>query len=175
LEWEPLLAQIVPGKMIHIVTDGDARPNPSAAGWGALIRQNKKCTWFYGHYDCASKNAMEFHAVTEALCILPEGMNAWISTDSGYTKTGITEWMCNWPKSGCRTGKGTPVVNKSLWQALTDAADRHVGIEWSWVKAHSGLLLNEWADMLATGGLFNILRPNGAHQLVVKTDEDTNE
>jgi hypothetical protein len=31
-------------KVVHIVTDGEARPNPAAAGWGALVRQNKAFT-----------------------------------------------------------------------------------------------------------------------------------
>jgi ribonuclease HI len=27
-------------KMVHIITDGGARPNPGAAGWGVLMRQS---------------------------------------------------------------------------------------------------------------------------------------
>jgi hypothetical protein len=50
-------------KMTHVATDGGARPNPGSAGWGALIRQNSRCTYNWGHYDTATSNAMELMAV----------------------------------------------------------------------------------------------------------------
>jgi hypothetical protein len=46
------------------------------------------------------------------------------------------------------------VANEELWKALIKAAAPHTGVEWSWVKAQSGLLLNECADTLATRGVF---------------------
>jgi hypothetical protein len=49
-------------KMVHVVTDG-ARPDPGAAGWGAVILQNK-----------ATNNTMEPSAVMEILSFLPPGM-----------------------------------------------------------------------------------------------------
>jgi ribonuclease HI len=91
--WEQFRAQLVHDKMVHMATDSGAEPNPVAAGWGALIRQNGKVTWFWGHYDHATNNAMELRAVTEMLTVLPEGMYVWVSTDSAYVKKGITEWM----------------------------------------------------------------------------------
>jgi ribonuclease HI len=45
-------------------------------------------------------------------------------------------------------------------------------IEWSWVKAHSGILLNECADTLATKGVNN--EPSqGLVQYLVPIGEDT--
>jgi ribonuclease HI len=45
-------------------------------------------------------------------------------------------------------------------------------IEWSWVKAHSGILLNECADILATKGVFN--EPTQSLvQFLVPIGEDT--
>jgi ribonuclease HI len=35
------------------------------------------------------------------------------------------------------------VVNKSLWLALETAVARHAGVNFTWVKAHSGLVHNE--------------------------------
>jgi hypothetical protein len=40
-------------------------------------------------------------------------------------------------------------------QALMSAVTRIRKIESSWVKGHSGVLLSEWADMLATKGVMN--------------------
>jgi hypothetical protein len=49
---------------------------------------------------------------------------------------------------------------------------RHGKIEWSWVKAHSGILLNECGDMLATKRVNN--EPSqGQVQFLVPIDEDT--
>jgi hypothetical protein len=45
------------------------------------------------------------------------------------------------------------VANKSLWVALDAAVARHKRIEFTWVKAHSGILHNEVADTLATRGV----------------------
>jgi ribonuclease HI len=47
-------------------------------------------------------------------------------------------------------------------------------IEWSWVKGHSGILLNERADMLATKGVNNE-QPPALVQHLVPMGEDTNE
>jgi hypothetical protein len=41
------------------------------------------------------------------------------------------------------------------------------------VTAHSGLLLNECADLLATRGIFNQAPPNGTPQTVTVVGEDT--
>jgi hypothetical protein len=38
------------------------RPNPGNAGWGAIIRQNGKFAWTFGHCSRATNNAMELLA-----------------------------------------------------------------------------------------------------------------
>jgi hypothetical protein len=48
IEWSELPAALEQDKMVQIVADGGARPNPGPAGWGALIRQNGRCTWNWG-------------------------------------------------------------------------------------------------------------------------------
>jgi ribonuclease HI len=93
---------------------------------------------------------MEIRAVVEVLRILPEIMHVLISTDSTYVKGSIMEWMGHRIKRGWRTGNGTPVANKALWQQSIETLKKHSRIEWSWVKVDSGILLNECADMLAT-------------------------
>jgi hypothetical protein len=66
------------------------------------------------------------------------------------------------------------VANKSLWLALDAAVALHRRIEFTWVKAHSGILHNEVADTLATRGV-----KGGTHcpidwfnQLPADTEED---
>jgi hypothetical protein len=45
------------------------------------------------------------------------------------------------------------VANKSLWMALNAEIARHRAVEFSWVKAHIGITLNEIADARTTRGV----------------------
>jgi ribonuclease HI len=96
---------------------------------------------------------MELSAVIAALSFLPQGMIVSISTDSKYVQKGITEWIHSWKRNGCENGKKAPGANKSLWMELDSEIDRHRNVEFSWVKAHSGISHNEIADQLATRGV----------------------
>jgi ribonuclease HI len=114
VEWDEFAAGLERDKMVHIITDGGARPNPGAAGWGVLMRQSGKYTEDWGHWDMASNNAMEILAVTEALANIPDDMHVWIMTDSAYVKNGITQWVSNWIRNGWKNSSGARVSNKSL-------------------------------------------------------------
>jgi hypothetical protein len=59
------------------------------------------------------------------------------------SRRGITEWLPGWVRNKWRNSNKTPVANKTLWQKLLEMVRRHRKIEWSWVKARSGILLNE--------------------------------
>jgi ribonuclease HI len=145
--------QIDTGKMVTMTTDGGANPNPGPAGWGVLIRQNGKFLCLWKHYPKASNNFMELSAVIAGLSYLPSWMTIWLSTDSQYVQKGINEWMPKWKRNGWRNSKKAWVANKSLWLDLETVIARHRCIEFTWVKAHSGLLHNEIADTLATCGV----------------------
>jgi ribonuclease HI len=161
-------------KMVHIVTDGGARPNQGPAGWGALISQNGRCTWNWGHWDHALNNAMELAAVVEALSVLPEQMYVWVMTDSAYVKNGITQWLPNWIANKWQNSQGNRVANKTLWEKSMEKVQRMKRVEWSWMKAHNGRLLNECADTLATKGVKNEPRSSPA-QFVRVVGEDTDK
>jgi ribonuclease HI len=100
-----------------------------------------------------NNNAMEVSAVIEGLTFLPLGMMVWVSVDSQNVQKGLTEWMPNWKRNGWKNSKKARVANKSLWVTLDAAIALHRHVEFSWVKAHSGLLHNEIADTLATRGV----------------------
>ncbi|MEC8978464.1 MAG: RNase H family protein, partial [Pseudomonadota bacterium] len=56
--------------------------------------------------------------------------------------------LAQWQRRGWKKADNKPVKNADLWQALLKAASPH-GIEWRWVKGHSGVLENERVDQLA--------------------------
>jgi hypothetical protein len=99
-------------------------------------------------------------------------MHAWVSTDSLYVKKRITEWLPGWTRNNWRNSNGAAVANKTLWQALLGMVGRMRKIKWSWVKAQSGILLNECADILRTKGVANE-QPPALVQYLVPMGEDT--
>jgi ribonuclease HI len=145
--------QIQVAKMITLTTDGGARPNPGPAGWGVLVRQNKKFLCRWKHYPRASNKVMELSAVLAGLTFLPPNMVVWVSTDSQYVRKGINDWMPTWKRNRWKNSNKAGVANKSLWMALDAEIARHRTVQFSWVKAHSGIVLNEIEDTLATRGV----------------------
>jgi ribonuclease HI len=145
--------QIDTEKMITMTTDGGANPNPGPAGWGVLVRQNGKFLCLWKAYPRASNNVMEISAVIAGPNYLPANMIVWLSTDSQYVQKGVTEWMPRWKRNGWKNSKKAGVANKSLWLSLDSAIERHRRVEFTWVKAHSGLIHNEISDTLATRGV----------------------
>ena len=77
-----------------------------------------------------------------------------VNTDSQYVKKGITEWIDGWIKNNWRTSAKKDVLNKDLWQELKAEVDRlkntGVKITFKYVAGHSGIPLNERADVIAT-------------------------
>jgi ribonuclease HI len=86
---------------------------------------------------------MEISAVIAGLNYLPPEMVIWLSTHSQYVQKGVTERMPKWKRNGWRNSKKAGVANKSLWLGLEAAIARHLRVEFTWVKAHSGILHNE--------------------------------
>lgn len=77
-----------------------------------------------------------------------------VCTDSQYVKKGITEWIDGWIKNNWRTSARKDVLNKDLWQDLKKEVDRlkdsGIKITFKYVPGHSGVALNERADVIAT-------------------------
>lgn len=135
----------------HVYTDGGARPNPGAGGWGAvLLRPGREPEELSGGEPRTTNNRMELTAAIRALEALDEGEGAVVHTDSAYVRNGITKWLPGWVARGWKR-KGGAVENEDLWRRLASLdADREV--TWKWVKGHSGNRWNERADTLATEG-----------------------
>ena len=148
--------------MITIYTDGSSRGNPGPGGWAAIImlddssksqitNSKSQIVEIGGREDHTTNNKMELTAAIEALKFLTPYslLPTTIFTDSEYVMKGITLWVHNWQKKGWRTAAKKPVLNQELWQellAVTEGKD----ISWKYVAGHSGIPLNERADVIAT-------------------------
>jgi ribonuclease HI len=118
-----------------IFTDGSCLKNPKGpGGWAFTLIENGKQWTMSGGESSTTNNRMELMAVIEALDFAQENEYA-IHTDSELTIK-------------CATGVYKRKANKDLWDEY-DRVLRSRKINWVWVKAHNGNLLNEYVDRLA--------------------------
>ena len=134
--------------MIKIYTDGSCLNNPGNGGWAAIINDNDEIIKISGGEKNTTNNKMELMAPINALKKINKDKKVEIYTDSKYVKLGITEWIHKWTKNNWQTSKKEDVKNKELWIELFELT-KSFEINWIWVKAHSGNLLNEEVDSLA--------------------------
>ena len=134
--------------MIKIYTDGSCLNNPGNGGWAAIINDNDQIIKISGGEKNTTNNRMELIAPINALKKIDKDKKVEIYIDSKYVKLGITEWIHKWTKNNWQTSKKEDVKNKELWIELFELT-KSFEINWIWVKAHSGNLLNEEVDSLA--------------------------
>jgi ribonuclease HI len=134
--------------MIKIYTDGSCLNNPGKGGWAAIINDNGTIMRISGNQKDTTNNKMELAAPINALKKINNKDKIEIYTDSKYVKLGITEWIHKWSKNNWQTSKKENVKNKELWIELFELS-KSFEINWIWVKAHSGNLLNEEVDLMA--------------------------
>ncbi len=146
MDCEPPAAE---GRVVEIWTDGGCKPNPGPGGWGAILRFRDSERELSGAEPVTTNNRMELTAACAALEALTRPCQVALHTDSEYLRNGITRWSTGWVRRGWKNAAGDPVANMDLWRRLLDAAARH-RIDWRWVRGHSGDVMNERCDVLAT-------------------------
>lgn len=137
---------------VVIYTDGACRGNPGPGGWGVVLRYQGNLKTLNGFDPETTNNRMELTAVIEGLRALTRSCDIELHTDSKYVMQGVNEWLSNWKRNGWKTTAKKPVKNIDLWQQLDDEVTRHE-IDWNWVKGHSGVEDNEFADQLANAAI----------------------
>ncbi|QEL54384.1 ribonuclease HI [Chromobacterium paludis] len=141
---------------VELYTDGACKGNPGPGGWGALLRYKGKEKELFGGERGTTNNRMEIMAVIQGLSALNRPCRVVVYTDSQYVQKGISEWIHGWKARGWKTAAKEPVKNADLWQLLDDARNRHLEVEWRWVKGHAGHEFNERADQLANKGVESV-------------------
>ena len=137
---------------VTIYSDGGADPNPGPGGWAVILVHDNtgRRKEVSGGEPHTTNNRMELTAAVMALEALKDRCTVTFYSDSSYLVQGMTRWAKGWEKNGWRRGKKKePLENDDLWKLLWQLKDKH-DIEWHWVKGHSGNILNERADQLAT-------------------------
>ena len=133
-------------KRIH--TDGACRGNPGPGGWAWASGVEEYASGAAAH---TTNQRMEVFAVIEALRENAEGPVEIVSDSSYVVKCFNEKWHVGWLRRGWKNSTGKPVANRDLWEelfALALHAPRP--ITFSWVKGHSGDVMNDFVDQLAT-------------------------
>lgn len=138
---------------IVVFTDGASKRNPGPGGWGVVIvTPDGHVTELGGGATLTTNNKMELTGAIRALAHVRglEGPLA-VYTDSTYVIQGIESWVHNWKRRGWKTATGGDVLNRELWEELSDlaAARPRRSIAWHYVRGHSGIPGNERVDEIA--------------------------
>ncbi len=152
---------------VTIYTDGACWPNPGPGGWGYVVYAgDAEIGAAYGSAPGTTSNRMELAAAAESLNALSGRCMVLLRTDSRYLRSGITSWLPRWRRNGWVNRVGEPVKNRDLWQWIDQLTRRHE-VKWEWVRGHSGIAGNEYADQLAERGAAQARADGGASGPVV--------
>ena len=153
-----------PEKKLSIYTDGAARGNPGAGGYGVVLIWGDTMKELSAGYRLTTNNRMELLAVIAALKALKKtNVPVTIYTDSQYVLNSVEKkWLDNWIKTDFRGGK----KNKDLWTEYYHLA-KNFSIKFIWVKGHAENFYNNRCDELATAAADgrNLLIDEGYEQL----------
>lgn len=138
---------MTPSAVPVVFTDGACSGNPGPGGWAWAESTSRYESGFEGH---TTNQRMELMAVLKALEANPGRLS--IVSDSTYVVNCFKQrWWRGWRAKGWRNAKGEPVANQDLWRPLIEQMiDVRPGeVEISWVKGHSGDVMNDLVDRLA--------------------------
>jgi ribonuclease HI len=180
---------------ITIYTDGSARPNPGAAGYGfcAVLENGDKYSGggpiavHNGTNNIAEILAVPF-SVLQIRKLFSNISNIIIKSDSQYVIKCIL-LIPRWKAIGWIGSTGTPVANVEIWKFLdkviTEVKNDGIEFDFEWVRGHNGIDGNEIADVNANKGreiavklnsILNFeLSDNHFIDFIPNVNEDSNE
>lgn len=139
--------------MTSLFTDGACSGNPGPGGWACIVATaDGRVVELAGREEPTTNNRMELGGIIAGLRAVADAPGpVLVHTDSTYAIEGITKWILGWKRRGWTTASNEPVKNEDLWRTLDAlvAARGRGGVEWRWVKGHSGHDANERCDELA--------------------------
>lgn len=138
---------------VFVYTDGACSGNPGPGGWGALLIYKGHEKTLSGYEEDTTNNRMELTAAIKGLQALTRPCHVVLTTDSRYVQQGIMNWLEGWIRKNWKTANNKPVSNQDLWRLLMAERDRHLSVDWCWVKGHAGHRENEIVDELATNAI----------------------
>jgi ribonuclease HI len=144
-----------------IYCDGASKGNPGPGGYGAIILINAKVHELGGYEKHTTNNRMELQAAIKALEYVASTLDSSeqdsssskiiIYTDSSYLINGATKWLHGWIRNNWITSLKKEVLNKDLWEKISELVNNSPAIKWIHVGGHVGIAGNERVDEIASG------------------------
>lgn len=130
-----------------VYTDGACLGNPGPGGWAWAVPEGAHASGADPH---TTNQRMEIRAALEAVRALPGRLN--VVSDSKYVVQCFSDrWYAKWEANGWKTSNRNAVLNQDLWRPLVEQFHERGGeLEFRWVKGHSGDVMNDVVDRLAT-------------------------
>ena len=140
---------------------GNRRDSGCPGGYGYIILdpgENNICEGGGKDFN-TTNNRMELRAVIEGLISLKEILNdeyegakkhdCVVKTDSRYVCDNFDDYLPEWKRNGWKKSKGSPVLNKDLWQKIDELTPEFRSLRFFWIKGHASDKWNILADSLA--------------------------
>jgi ribonuclease HI len=122
-------------------------PGPVSIDLGSGSPVRAMAIW--GNESPSTNNRMEIMGLLEGLRALKRPTRVQAHVDSTYLMKAFTDrWLDGWQRRGWVNSQKKPVANRDLWEKLLVAAKPHQ-LEFTYVRGHSGVTLNELVDQLA--------------------------
>lgn len=126
-------------------TDGACLGNPGPGGWAWAVEDGPFASGAESH---TTNQRMEIKAALEAVRALEGPLE--IVSDSTYVVNCFRDrWWEGWLARGWVNKAKKPVANRDLWEPLIDLYRSRRDVTFSWVKGHSGDVMNDLVDRLA--------------------------
>ena len=133
---------------VEICVKASCRGAEGRGGWGAVLRKGEHAKSLSGGASSTTSNALLIQGACEALRALTKPCRVVLYSDANYLTLGASQWVKGWQAHGWRTRDDKPVANRSLWEALLEAARPHV-ITWQLVQEDTAPPDLAWAAELA--------------------------
>ena len=131
----------------RVYTDGACSGNPGPGGWAWAVQGGGR---FASGFDPATTNQrMEIQAAYEAVRTAPDGPVTVVADSTYVVNCFRDKWYVGWQRRGWRNSQNKPVANRDLWEPFIDAVLARGDVTFSWVKGHSGDVMNDFVDGLA--------------------------
>jgi ribonuclease HI len=130
-----------------VYTDGACLGNPGPGGWAWAVPRGAFAS---GAAVRTTNQRMEIQAVLEGLRVLDDPNGVQVFSDSTYVVNCFRDrWWEGWLRRGWVNSARKPVANRDLWEPLVELVRARENVLFSWVKGHSGDLMNDFVDELA--------------------------
>lgn len=147
-------------RRIVIFCDGACSGNQFGknwGGWGCVLSCGGQVKELCGGEPDTTNQRMELLACIRALeAVKAVRTPIEVHSDSAYLVSCMHQkWYERWRRNGWKNAQKKPVDNRDLWERLLELVER-LPVTFHKVAGHSGVELNERADVLARQGIESV-------------------